>query len=160
MDEMIITVKVRRYADPDELSEEEQRLLEAAGEAMQYAYSPYSHFQVGAAVLLADGSVETGSNQENAAYPMCLCAERAALASAASRKPGIPVQKIAVRARHEEKIIDRPVGPCGACRQTLSEWEDRFGQDIVVLLQGEKGQIHRFYRAKDLLPLSFNGSFL
>ena len=160
MDEMIITVKVRRYGDAGELPAEEQRLLELAGEALEHAYAPYSRFQVGAAVLLADGSVETGANQENAAYPMCLCAERAALASAASRKPGIPVRVIAVRARHEEKMIDRPVGPCGACRQTLSEWEDRFGQDIAILLQGEKGQIHRFYRAKDLLPLSFNGSFL
>lgn len=160
MDEMVITLKVGRFSTADELSAKEQQLLEAAGKASEHAYAPYSNFYVGAALLLADGSVETGVNQENAAYPMCLCAERAALASAASRKPGIPVLKIAVRARHAQKLIDRPVGPCGACRQTLSEWEDRFSQDIVVLLQGEKGTVYRLSRAKDLLPLSFDGSFL
>jgi len=160
MDEIIITTKIQRFEHPGELQEVEQVLLLEAEKALEHSYSPYSGFAVGASVLLSDGSIETGSNQENAAYPMCLCAERVALSAAASRKPGVPVHIIAIRVRRSDKILDQPAGPCGACRQTLSEWEDRFGQDIMVLLQGEKGPIYRIPKAKDLLPLSFDGSFL
>ncbi len=160
MNEMIITTRVMCFERREELSAVERELLEAAGAALENAYAPYSSFQVGAAVLLADNSVETGANQENAAYSMCLCAERVALASAAARKPGIAARMIAIRVRRADKLIDRPAGPCGACRQSLSEWEDRYGQDIAVLLQGEEGQIFRIGKAKDLLPLSFDGTYL
>ncbi len=160
MMELTITTRVACFEHPDELSQEERELLQAANLALENAYAPYSGFQVGAAVLMADNTIETGANQENAAYPMCLCAERVALAAASARKPGMAATKIAIKVRRKDKAVDRPAAPCGACRQTLSEWEDRYEQKIVVLLQGEKGQIFRINSSKDLLPLSFDGTYL
>ncbi|MBX2926681.1 MAG: cytidine deaminase [Saprospiraceae bacterium] len=160
MKEILYTTAVQVFDSENELTEPEQLLLVRAYEALSNAYVPYSGFHVGAAVLLANGAIESGANQENAAYPMCLCAERTALAVAAMRHPGIPVMSIAVRVRKKEGIISKPAGPCGACRQVLSEWEDRYNCNISVLLQGEKGVVFRIPNAKSLLPLSFDRSFL
>ncbi len=160
MTELTITAQVACYDHVSELPEAETALLQAAYQALQQAYAPYSGFQVGAALLLADGSVETGANQENAAYPICLCAERVALAAAAAHKPGTAPVMMAITVKHKQKNIDHPAAPCGACRQALLEWETRFGQDIAVLLKGETGPVYRFQKAKDLLPLAFDASFL
>jgi cytidine deaminase len=160
MKEMLYTTVVQVFDDENELTETEQLLLTKAYEALSIAYVPYSKFHVGAAVLLANGAIESGANQENAAYPMCLCAERTALAVAAMRHPGIPVTAIAIRIQREDIAISKPAGPCGACRQVLSEWEDRYNSDISILLQGEKGEVFRIPNAKALLPLSFDRSFL
>lgn len=160
MKEIRYTTVVQVFDNENELTEPEQLLLAQAYEALSNAYVPYSRFHVGAAVLLANGAIESGANQENAAYPMCLCAERTALAVAAMRHPGIPATALAVRVRKEDDIISKPAGPCGACRQVLSEWEDRYNSNITILLQGEAGEVFRIPNAKALLPLSFDRSFL
>ncbi len=160
MTELTITARAICYDHAAELPEAEAALLQAATQALQKAYAPYSGFRVGAALLLADGTIETGANQENAAYPMCLCAEQVALAAAAAHKPSAAPVMMAVTAMHSHKPIGHPAAPCGACRQVLAEWETRFGQPIAILLKGETGPVYYFQRAKDLLPLAFDGSFL
>lgn len=160
MNEIILTTTVAVFNTAEDLPEAERALPEMAMLALQHAYAPYSGFKVGAALLLENGAIETGTNQENAAYPMCLCAERVALAAAAARYPGIAPVAIAIRVKSSGKAVVRPAAPCGACRQSLSETEDRYGRPIAVLMQGEEGQIFRVAQAKALLPLSFDGSYL
>lgn len=160
MNEIVITTKVAVFNSADDLPEAERALPEAAMSALQKAYAPYSGFKVGAAILLENGAVETGSNQENAAYPMCLCAERVALAAASARFPEVSPIAIAVRVKSSGKPVVRPAAPCGACRQALSETEDRYKRPIAVLMQGEEGEIFRVENSKALLPLSFDGTYL
>jgi cytidine deaminase len=160
MNEIKITTIVAVYGTAEELPEAERYLPGRAMSALENAYAPYSGFRVGAAVLLANGAIEIGSNQENAAYPICLCAERVALAAASSRHPAVAPIAIAVRVRHHDKQIQHPAAPCGACRQALSEVEDRYKQPIAVIMQGEEGLIYRVENAKALLPLSFDGTYL
>lgn len=148
------------YNTPDELPDKEQELLAAAGEALAKAYAPYSHFRVGAALLLEDGSIISGANYENAAYPMCLCAERSAIAAAVSTQPGQKIKKIAITVANEQKAIDQPAAPCGACRQVMVETELRQEWDMRVILRGQKGPIIAVDSARALLPFHFDGSFL
>lgn len=136
-----------------ELTPRERTLCEAALEATGNAYAPYSRFSVGAALLLANGQVVTGCNQENAAYPSGLCAERVALFYATSRYPGIPVEMIAVTAVYEGKQVEQ-ISPCGGCRQVMTETEQRYKQPIQLLLYGRE-EIVRLDSAEALLPLSF-----
>ena len=156
---MEINIHIEEYGYPDGLDQEEQALVMAAREAARDAYAPYSNFLVGAAILLENGEIIRGNNQENAAYPDGLCAERVALFAANSSRPGIPARAIAVTALTEEGILPQPVYPCGSCRQSLLEAENRFGQAIRVIMCGEK-TIHAAASVRDLLPLSFDGSFL
>ncbi|MBR1668537.1 MAG: cytidine deaminase [Bacteroidaceae bacterium] len=143
-----------------ELTPEEARLLDEARRATYRSYSPYSHFSVGAAVELADGTIVTGSNQENAAYPSGLCAERTAVFYAGSRYPDTPIRRICIAARDTEgNPLLRPIAPCGACRQVLLETEQRAGSPIEVLLHGTEG-IYCLRSIRDLLPLCFDESFL
>lgn len=143
-----------------ELSANERLLLEEAQQATFRSYAPYSHFSVGAAVELADGTIVTGSNQENAAYPSGSCAERTAIFYANSRYPDQAVRRLCIAARDTNgSYLDKPIPPCGACRQALLETECRFGKDIEVLLYSTKG-IYSIKSIKDLLPLSFDKSFL
>ena len=141
----------------DELNEKEKKLIDAAKEATNRSYSPYSRFQVGAAALLSGGTVITGNNQENAAYPSGLCAERSTLFYANSRYPDQPVITLAIAARTEKDFIDNPIPPCGACRQVILETEKRYGQPIRILLYG-KECIYEIKSIGDLLPLSFDAS--
>jgi len=134
-------------------------LMKRAEEAAGDAYAPYSGFRVGVAVLLEDGQIVTGSNQENASYPSGLCAERVALFSAASRFPGKKIMKISVAAR-DRKGITAPVTPCGCCRQVMLEYEYKQEQPIQIFLHGTNHQILRFNSADSLLPLGFNRSQL
>lgn len=124
------------------------------------SYSPYSKFQVSAAILLENGKILTGANQENAAYTMCICAERVALAAASSEYPEIPVKAMAITVKNKLNPVKSPAAPCGACRQVLSETEDRFNNKIKIFLQGEEGEIFELASAKDLLPLFFDSSWL
>ena len=130
-----------------------------ADEATARSYAPYSHFSVGAAALLANGVVVTGSNQENAAYPSGTCAERTTLFYANSQYPDQAVDTLAIAARSETGYLDSPIPPCGACRQVLLETEQRFHQPMRILLYS-KNDIYVLEGTKDLLPLSFGGEYL
>ncbi|GAA4387501.1 cytidine deaminase [Hymenobacter koreensis] len=152
---LTITADVLTTAD---LSPDEARCWEAAQEATNRSYSPYSHFQVGAALLLDDDSIFQNANQENAAYPSGLCAERTALYGLASR-PGRTIKCMAVAARpHGGEFV--AVTSCGACRQVMAEFEQRQSQPISLLLPGPNGTIWRFHRLADLLPFQFMADVL
>lgn len=139
----------------DELSPEEQELVQRAKQATQGAYAKYSHFKVGAALRLQDGQIIMGANQENAAFPSGLCAERTAIFAAQANHPNQPVVQLAVTACNENGPLQQPVTPCGACRQVLIEVENRYGKPMEVLLCGEK-TIYRLPSAHSLMPLSFH----
>lgn len=143
----------------DELTEEDRQLIDAAREATQRSYAPYSHFSVGAAALLENGVIVTGSNQENAAYPSGTCAERTTLFYANSQYPDQAVCTLAVAARSEEGFLDTPIPPCGSCRQVLLETEKRFNRPMRILLFG-KEETYILQGVGSLLPLSFGAEFL
>ena len=139
----------------DELSQAEQHLIEQAIEATNRSYAPYSKFSVGACLLLNNGVEVIGCNQENAAYPVGLCAERSAIFAAGAQYPDVPVRMIAIAARTPEgELQDEPVSPCGSCRQVLIETETRFGQEVRILLYG-RNRIYVIDGIKQLMPLSF-----
>ncbi|MBP1638725.1 MAG: cytidine deaminase [Bacteroidetes bacterium] len=138
----------------EELSLEYQQLISIAKEQTEKSYSPYSNFAVGAAVLMHNGEIFAGSNQENAAYPSGLCAERTAMFYANAQRPDIPIRAIAIAAYAHNDFLEDPVAPCGACRQALLENEGRFEQPLQILLYGKKG-IYVVDSVKDLLPLCF-----
>ncbi|MDR3119476.1 MAG: cytidine deaminase [Mediterranea sp.] len=151
-----ITVAVKTYS-LGELDSGDRQLVLAAKKATERSYAPYSGFSVGAAALLANGVVVTGTNQENVAYPSGLCAERTALFYAGSQYPDQPVVALAVAARTGGHFVDSPIPPCGACRQVMLETEARHNRSFRLLLCGAR-EIYRIDRAADLLPLSFDGS--
>ena len=156
MKELKITAVIRTYRF-EELSKTDQALILAAKEATKRSYAPYSKFAVGAAALLKSGIVVTGSNQENAAYPSGICAERTTLFYANSQYPDQPVLTLAVAARTEKDFIDHPIPPCGACRQVMLETEARYHHPLRILLYG-KHEIYEINRVGDILPLSFGAS--
>lgn len=138
----------------------EAGLLGAALKACDLAYAPYSHFQVGAALLIGAGEIITGNNQENQAYPSGLCAERTALFYAGSQGKGSELRAIAIRAKSVKVSVNRPGTPCGACRQVMLEYERLAGRDLVILMQGETGPVLRLEGvAKCLLPFAFDIEF-
>lgn len=143
----------------EELTPEEKQLVEEARQATYRSYSPYSRFSVGASVLLANGVILSGSNQENAAYPSGLCAERTVLFYANSQYPNQPITMMAIAARSEKGFTEIPITPCGACRQVLAETERRFEQPIRILLYGETETII-IDGVKDLLPFLFDEDIL
>jgi len=122
--------------------------------------APYSNFHVGAAVLLDNGKMIGGSNQENAAYPLCLCAERVALSAAASQHPNVVIKSMAITVKAPNQVVSQPAMPCGSCRQSLCEQEFKQKKDIKLVIRGEEGDIYIFKSAKDILPFSFDASFL
>lgn len=158
MKELTITAVLKVY-QYDELSEIDHALVCAAMDATARSYAPYSHFRVGAAARLANGVMITGTNQENAAYPSGLCAERTTLFYANSQYPDQAVTTLAIAARTETDFILSPIPPCGACRQVILETENRYKQPIRILLYGREA-IYEVKSIKDLLPLSFDGSEL
>ena len=160
MKEITISTKIKVYESAEELPAEYQRLLESARAARNHAYAPYSNFRVGAAVLLENGTILQGANLENAAYSMCICAERTALGNAAMHYPQSVVKAIAVTVKSKRKTIAQPASPCGACRQVISEAEDRQKKDIATILQGAEGEIYVLDSGKALLPIGFHGGFL
>ncbi|RDV16059.1 cytidine deaminase [Pontibacter diazotrophicus] len=141
--------------EPSELTEQEWQAMQLAQEAANDAYAPYSNFLVGAALLLEDGTMFKGSNQENAAYPSGLCAERTALFALSAHYPNKKIKLLAVTARRRSDTAFMPAMPCGACRQVMGEYEYKQQQDIPVLLQAADGKYYRFQRVVDLLPFQF-----
>lgn len=148
------------YDDISELSEEQQWLLKEAREATAQAYAPYSNFKVGAVAKLVNGELVAGSNQENASFPVGLCAERVLLAAASSVFPKIPIETMAVSYDSEGQKSDHPISPCGMCRQSLQEFESRVGHPIQLILGGMEGPIYVIESASSLLPLAFTSSEL
>lgn len=159
MEKKNITTVTYEYNSVAELSKEEQILIQESKDVVKNAYAPYSKFQVGAAVLLENGEIITGTNQENAAYPSGLCAERVAVFYANSKFPDIPVKAIAVTAFTNNNFVKTPIPPCGSCRQVLVETETRFQKPIKIYLVSES-KITVINDAKDLLPLNFDESSL
>lgn len=143
-----------KHCQLDELSVADRELIEQAMKATDNAYAEYSHFYVGAALRLANGRIVIGSNQENAAFPSGLCAERTAVFSAQANFPDQSIEALALVARNDNGLIDNPVTPCGACRQVLLGVEERYGLPMRILMYGKSG-VYSVGSAKDLLPLSF-----
>lgn len=155
-----IAIQYEEYVQQSELSEADRELLKMAKDCMKNAYAPYSKFKVGAALRLADGRIVCGSNQENAAFPSGLCAERVAVFAAGANYPDVPIDALAITASHLEKEVDHPISPCGACRQSLVEYEHKYGRKIKILLQGSSGHIIVFDGIESLLPFQFNSDEL
>ncbi len=153
-----ISIEYDVFEHLEDLSSDDRNLLKAAADAAKSAYAPYSGFHVGAAVLLGNGDIVTGNNQENLAYPSGLCAERVAVFSASASHPNEKMLAIAITAFTDQFVTDKPIPPCGACRQVLMEYEIRDNQPIRCILRGSTGQIFVFHRMADLLPLQ--GKFL
>lgn len=160
MKNITLTTNIKVYSDRSELPEDIFNLLVTAEEAALKAYAKYSNFKVGAAVLLNNGVIINGNNQENAVYPSGLCAERTALFYASSQYPEVPITKIAVTAINSQKPLKVPVPPCGGCRQALLEYEQKFNQPIEVIMAGETGEIFVVSSVTELLPCTFDAGFL
>ena len=143
-----------------ELSEKEQQLVENAKSALKTAYAPYSGFLVGSSVLLENGEIINGSNQENVAYPSGLCAERVALFYAGARYPDIKVKTIAVSVLSKNFEVNNVISPCGACRQVMAEYEDKQEQSIKVILHSPTDEVLIANTVEDLLPFMFKSPFL
>ncbi|HEU4472609.1 MAG TPA: cytidine deaminase [Flavisolibacter sp.] len=148
------------FENIDELPEEQRWLLNEAREITAQAYAPYSNFQVGAVAKLANGEIVAGSNQENASFPVGLCAERVLLASASSLYPKIPIETIAISYKSESVKSDHPISPCGICRQSLQEYESRVSHPIQLILGGMTGPVYVIDSASRLLPLAFTSEEL
>lgn len=139
----------------EELSQEEQQLIDAAIEATSRSYATYSHFHVGAAIRLKNGVVIMGCNQENAAFPAGICAERSAIFAAGAQYPDQPIMMLAITARNSKgELLDEPASPCGTCRQVIIETETRFKQPVRILLYGKK-YTYVMDGIRQLMPLSF-----
>lgn len=160
MQEIKITTTLTCYDNIEELPQHIQKLMEHAVEARKKAYAPYSKFRVGAALQLENGVVVSGSNQENAAYPSGLCAERVAIYHAGAEYPNVKIQQIAISATSDNHINKTPIPPCGACRQSIAEYEMRQDEDIEIYFMGGEGKIMKSNSLKDLLPLIFDKSYL
>ena len=160
MIEKNVSIKYYEVDHLDQLPQDEQNLVNLAREMTNEAYAPYSAFYVGAAILLENGDIVKGSNQENGAYPSGLCAERVAAFAASASHPGVSMKKIAVCARSNRLEVKEPVTPCGACRQVLLEYEKLQEVPMKVLLASDNGKVIVIERVDDLLPLSFSGNGL
>ena len=143
------------YDSINELNEADAHLLRKAQEAVKLSYAPYSHFHVGTAARLQNGSIIQGSNQENASYPVGICSERVLLATVSSVYPGIPIETMAVSYRSDEVASDHPISPCGLCRQSLQEYEYRMKHPIRLILGGLEGNVYVLPNVALLLPFSF-----
>jgi cytidine deaminase len=150
-----ITITYEHLSNWKDLADEEKQLVEKAISASENAYAPYSKFNVGAAALLANGEIVTGSNQENIAYPSGLCAERVTLFYAGANFPTESVESICIVAKGDLLPKDQILSPCGACRQVMMESESRQGQKIKVILVNQNEEVIVFDSVLDLLPLAF-----
>lgn len=144
----------------DSLDAQTRELMQKAVEVRKQAYAPYSKFRVGAAILLENGKVVIGSNQESAAYPSGLCAERVAVFQAGSLYPNTKILKIIISATSDISPTKRPTPPCGACRQSISEYEQKQDVPIEIYFMGETGEVYKSDSLENLLPLSFHKDFL
>jgi len=160
MKEITITSKINVFESIEELPQIEQDLMKKAIEVRKNAYAPYSKFRVGTAILLDNGEVIVGSNQENGAYPSGLCAERVAIFQAGAIYPEASILKIVITATSDNNPTTIPVPPCGACRQSIAEYEIRQSTPIKIYYMGETGEIHQSESLKNLLPFMFDNKLL
>lgn len=160
MKEINITTTIAVYNGISDLPNEIQSLLNQAIEIRKKAYAPYSKFRVGAAILLDNGKIVLGSNQENAAYPSGLCAERVAIFQAGAIYPEAKIVKLAITAASDTNPTLSPIPPCGACRQSIAEYEFKQDTPIEIYFMGESGEIYKSNSINNLLPLSFDKTSL
>ncbi len=150
-----IKIAYMEYASVEELPSQDRLLADAAIEAVALSYAPYSNFNVGAAVMFEDGEIVKGANQENAAYPSGLCAERTALFYASASRPDKAMTAIAIAAGQNGHLCESPATPCGACRQVMAQYQTKSGKSMSVLLVGAN-RVWKFEKVDDLLPLIFD----
>lgn len=155
-----IIFRYEQHKTTRKLAKIQRTVLKEAKKALKKSYSPYSGFQVAAAVELANGEILSGANFENAAYPLCLCAERVALAAAASQYPNVAVVRMAITVKSKEHPQTKPAAPCGACRQVILETEMKQKLPMEIILQAEKGDILVIEEGRSLLPFGFDGDAL
>ncbi len=153
-------IEIEDYQSFDELNSQDRKLLNKAQQACKSAYAPYSQFRVGAAVLLENGEIVAGNNQENAAYPSGLCAERVAMYYASANYPNIPMLAIAVAVESDEVKFTKPLAPCGSCRQVMAEYEHLHHIKMRVILSEPGGRVQIINGISDLLPFTFNAKEL
>jgi cytidine deaminase len=144
------------YASIEELTSADAVLLTSARAVTTTAYAPYSNFKVGAAAILLNGNIVTGTNQENASYPVGICAERVLLSAVASQFEGTGIKTMAISYDNLKGESNHPISPCGICRQSLSEYEQRTNQPIRIILSGLTGEVYIIEKAQQLLPLTFS----
>lgn len=159
MKEIIIQSKITVFHNLDELSDSDKTLVQEAIKATEKSYAPYSKFYVGCAILLENDEIISGGNQENASYPVCLCAEGVTLSAASAMYPKAAIQKMAIAVK-SATAVGEPVAPCGVCRQRILEYEDRFKAPIEILLYGADESIFKVHSVRDILPLAFNSKNL
>ena len=160
MDEIKIECILHAFDGLEHLPEDIKGLMHQAIEARKKAYAPYSDFKVGAALLLDNGEVITGSNQENASYPSGLCAERTAVYYTGAKYPESKILKMAITAASNKEKTIEPIPPCGACRQAIAEYEVKQKQPIEIYFMGESGKVIKSKSLENLLPLIFDRSVL
>ena len=160
MKEITITSTFTLYSSKTELPKDVLHLMEQAEAARANSYSPYSRFKVGAALLLDNGEIVKGSNQENASYPAGLCAERTAVFYAGANYPDARMVKLFITVKSSDYTVDRPAAPCGVCRQVLAEYEVKQETPLEIYLMGETGQVLKADRIRDLLPFVFDKNYL
>ncbi|MCD6091895.1 MAG: cytidine deaminase [Bacteroidales bacterium] len=153
-------IEIEEYQSFDELESQDFKLLEKAQLACKSAYAPYSQFRVGASVLLENGVIVSGNNQENAAYPSGLCAERVAMYYASANYPNIPMLAIAIAVESDEVKFTKPLAPCGSCRQVMAEYEHLYQLKMRVILSEPEGRVQIINGVSDLLPFTFNATEL
>jgi cytidine deaminase len=158
MKKEIITFEYEAYEDSSELSAGDQELLEEARQVTKKAYAPYSNFLVGAVARLQNGEKISGTNQENASYPVGICAERVLLSAASVIHTNVPIETMAISYNNTNGLSDHPISPCGMCRQALREYEERTSQSIRLILSGITGKVFIVEKATQLLPFSFSGN--
>ncbi len=155
-----LKTEIEIYDGLNELSKQHQDLMQQALEVRDHAYAPYSKFKVGAAILLDNGKVVTGSNQENASYPSGLCAERTAIYWAGANYPEAKIVSIAICASSIQQDNQEPIPPCGACRQAIAEYEQKQNTPISIFFMGIKGKVVKVNALADILPLAFDNKYL
>jgi cytidine deaminase len=160
MKEINIQTTISVFENLSKLPSEIQSLMNQAIEARKNAYAPYSKFRVGAAILLDNGKIVLGSNQENAAYPSGLCAERVAIFQAGAIYPNAKILKLAITAASDTNPTTSPIPPCGSCRQSIAEYEFKQNTPIEIYFMGETGEVYLSNSLKNLLPLSFDKTSL
>ena len=153
-------IRFEVIASKDDLSEIERKLYDAAFEARKNAYAQYSNFYVGCALLLENGEIVTGSNQENAAYPSGLCAERTTIFWTSANYPNVKIKKLFVIGAPKDALTSTPIPPCGGCRQSILEYEVKQNENIEIYFASMNGEIFKTKSIRDLLPFSFDASFL
>lgn len=160
MKEVTIESKLYVFESLDELPKDVSLLMQKAFQAREKAYAPYSKFHVGAALLLDNNEIITGNNQENASYPSGLCAERTAIYYAGSQYPNAKIVRMAISASSKNKPTIKPIPPCGACRQSIAEYEIKQNEPIEIYFMGESGKVVKSNSLANLLPLVFDKSVL